>query len=229
MHRSGTSLLAGCLQAAGLFLGPVNDEAPFNKRGNKENESIRELHDAILMRHGIDWKTPPDTALNWTSEERRQLLELLYPYQECAQPWGFKDPRVVWLIDEWLEMFPGAILISVFRHPLLVAQSLAARPGELQVPIEHGLKLWRLTNRRILDLQRDMAFPLLHFADGETLKIRFFKPLSQFSRTHGLTGDPGIFFDRALVNQTSPIGEVDQEIWSLYEELIVANHKTVPM
>jgi hypothetical protein len=35
MHRSGTSLVAGCLEAAGLYLGPVNNYAPFNKKGKQ--------------------------------------------------------------------------------------------------------------------------------------------------------------------------------------------------
>ena len=41
MHRSGTSLLTGSLEAAGLHLGEVNNAARYNPKGNKENESIR--------------------------------------------------------------------------------------------------------------------------------------------------------------------------------------------
>lgn len=222
MHRSGTSLLTGCLEAAGLFLGTVNNAAPFNKKGNKENESIRGLHDSILARHGFDWKTPSGTAPSWTAADRRRLLDLLDPYRGLAMPWGFKDPRVVWLIEGWREMFPAASQISVFRHPLLVAQSLAARPGKLRVPVEQGLHLWRVTNRRILDLHRAMAFPVLHFAEGEALQARFFEPLSAFAKQHGLTGDPSAFFDRNLVSQTAPAWEIPEDVQSLYDELIAA-------
>jgi hypothetical protein len=221
MHRSATSLLSGCLEAAGLFLGTVNNAAPFNKNGNKENESIRDLHDSILARHGFDWKAPPDTPLTWTAVERRLMLDVLEPYRSLAIPWGFKDPRVVWLIDEWLEIFPDATLISVFRHPLLVAQSLAERPGDLHMSIEQGLHLWFVTNRRILNLHRDRAFPILHFTDGEALQAQFFQPLSTFTRQHDLKGDPRVFFDQTLVNQTKPAGEIPRDVRSLYDELIV--------
>jgi len=37
MHRSGTSCLAGCLQAAGLISGEVNIQAMYNAKGNREN------------------------------------------------------------------------------------------------------------------------------------------------------------------------------------------------
>ena len=221
MHRSGTSLLTGCLEAAGLFLGTVNNAAPFNKHGNKEFGSIVELHDSILARHGFDWKTPPDTPLTWTADEQRRMLDILDPYRALASPWGFKDPRVVWLIEGWLEIFPDAALISVFRHPLLVVQSLAERTGELLVLREQGLHLWHVTNRRILNLHRDGAFPVLHFADAEALEARFFEPLSKFAKQQGLNGDPHGFFDKTLVNQTTPADEIPKHIQSLYDQLIL--------
>jgi len=220
MHRSGTSLLTGCLEAAGLFLGTVNNAAEFNQKGNKENESIRDLHDSILARHGHDWKSPPPGALDWTESEKGQLFELLEPYTGIMQPWGLKDPRIVWLIEGWLEIFPEASLIAVFRHPLLVAQSLANRPGGLAMSIERALRLWYVTNRRILDLRKDLDFPLLHYADGEALQSQFFEPLSAFTRQHGLTGAAEAFYDPVLTHQTRPVGEVTDDVLSLYDELM---------
>lgn len=43
MHRSGTSVLAGCLGNYGLYLGEVVREAPHNKEGNNENLAVRAL------------------------------------------------------------------------------------------------------------------------------------------------------------------------------------------
>ena len=37
--EAGTSLLTGSLEAAGLNLGEVNNAAPHNRKGNKENEA----------------------------------------------------------------------------------------------------------------------------------------------------------------------------------------------
>lgn len=224
MHRSGTSLLTGCLEAAGLHLGDVNHAAPFNKRGNKENEKIRDVHASILARHGLDWKHPPESALHWTADERARMLELLSPYREAGRPWGFKDPRAVWLLEGWLDLFPDASLIGVFRHPLLVAQSLAARPGDLHVPTDLGLHLWERTNRRLLALHHARAFPVLHFSHhAGDLPSRFFRPLAAFAGKHGLTGDPAAFLDRDLIHQTLPEGDAPRHVQHLYDQLLSAS------
>jgi len=221
MHRSGTSLLAGCLEAAGLHLGDVNSAAPFNERGNKENERIRDLHESILARNECDWKRPPRTALRWTSDEKSRLLHLLQPYRLAGRPWGFKDPRAVWLLEGWLELFPDAALIAVFRHPLLVAGSLAARPGELHLPVDQGLGLWERTNRRILDHHRAAPFPVLDFSHREEgLRSRFLGPLAAFARARGLPGDAASFLDRSLVHQRLPAAELPAALLSLYDRLL---------
>ena len=58
-------MLTGSLEAAGLNLGEVNNAAPFNRKGNKENESIRALNDALLARSGAAWNIPPSRQVPW--------------------------------------------------------------------------------------------------------------------------------------------------------------------
>ena len=220
MHRSGTSLLAGCLQAAGLYLGEVNNAAPHNKKGNKENEAVREWHESLLDRRGFSWKRPPPGGLFWTHEECEELLGLLKPYQDSAVPWGFKDPRLVWFIESWLSLFPNARLIAVFRHPSQVANSLADRPGTLHMPVEEGLTLWANTNLRILDLRKRFRFPLLHYVSDDRLDKEFFSPLELFCKRNGLTGAPRAFYDSSLTHQRIKPDIVPNHLMQIYNLLI---------
>ena len=64
MHRSGTSLLTGTLQEAGLVLGDVVTAAPHNRKGNRESLPIRALHDDLMQRAGGDWDRPPQ-QVSW--------------------------------------------------------------------------------------------------------------------------------------------------------------------
>lgn len=220
MHRSGTSLVAGCLEAAGLFLGPVNNHAPFNKKGNKENESIRDLHDSILMRHGLDWTMPPESPVTWTEVEKQRLINLLQPYRTVQRPWGIKDPRTIWLLHGWLEMFPDADIVAVFRHPALVARSLAARTGSISLPLKSAYNLWEKTNQQIINLSRIREFTLLHYTGQEDIDNSFFEPLAAFSRSHGLTGDPKRFYDPTLTNQVHLDDLLSSDLLQLYDNLI---------
>ena len=148
MHRSGTSLLTGSLEAAGLHLGEVNDAAPFNRRGNKENESIRDLNDTLLERSGAAWNRPPRAQVRWGRADEARGRSLVRPYLAAGRPWGFKDPRTVWTVEGWLRLLPHARLVGVFRHPSLVVQSLTARSGDLALDADDALGLWCAYKRR---------------------------------------------------------------------------------
>jgi len=66
MHRSGTSALAGSLEAAGLCLGEINEYSEDNKKGNRESKSIMTLHNDLLERNGGSWDNPVPN-LKWDS------------------------------------------------------------------------------------------------------------------------------------------------------------------
>ena len=202
MHRSGTSMLTGSLEAAGVLLGEVNNAAPHNRKGNKEHEGVRRLNDRILARYDADWKHPPfgKLPLTWTSEEFAEGLLQTSSVSGSGRIWGFKDPRTIWTLEGWLALFPKAHLIGVFRHPVAVRDSLLARPGALQIPEEDALGLWERTNRRLLSLKQNLGFPLLHFSETD-LEGRFMAPLGAFTRSLGLDVAPTGFFDGELVHQ----------------------------
>ena len=218
MHRSGTSLLTGSLEAAGLHLGEVNNAARYNPKGNKENESIRRFHNGLMSRYGTAWDRPPKHQIQWTPADEKRARVLVEPYFHAARPWGFKDPRTVWTIEGWLRIVRGARMIAVFRHPSLVVRSLGAR--RRSIGPDDALRLWCAYNCEIVRLQGKYGFPVLHFGSGRALRAEFINPLTSFARSMGLPGPPDRFFDGALVHQTEPEPIATTEARHLFERMI---------
>lgn len=162
MHRSGTSSLAGMLEAAGLHLGTVNTAAAFNKRGNRENADVMRLNDAVLSNTGNDWRNPPAGPAVWRPENLAERDAIAARLGE-RQPWGFKDPRALLTLDGWLPVLADARFVATFRHPKRVARSLASRPVPLHVPIEEGLRLWQHYNERLLAFMDTHEVDLIDF------------------------------------------------------------------
>ena len=225
MHRSGTSLLTGSLEAAGLYLGEVNNEAPWNRKGNKENEAIRDLNDALLAKGRAAWNAPPPGQVRWDRGDRERAKALIRPYLDAHRPWGFKDPRSLWTAAGWLRLLPDPRPIGVFRHPSLVVRSLVARSGDLAVGEGHALALWCAYNRELLRLHRRHRFPLLQFAADASFHARFLPRLAGFARSIGLHGAPHGFFDEALVHQVEPGPVATPEARRLFERLTQASHE----
>ena len=220
MHRSGTSLLTGSLEAAGLYLGEVNHAARYNRKGNKENEAIRDLNDALLHRSGAAWNRPPAGQVRWSRADEERGKSLIGPCQVADRPWGFKDPRTVWTVEGWLRLLPHARLVGVFRHPSLVVQSLTARSGDLAIDADDALALWCAYNAELLRLQGTYEFPILHFGSEEAFQDDFVVPLTTFARSIGLTGPVERFFDGALLHQRMPAPVPSVEAWTIYERLV---------
>jgi hypothetical protein len=163
MHRSGTSVLAGSLQQAGLDLGPCSTWNKYNQRGNREHPEIMAFHEQLLARRGYAWHTPPSGAVTWTSMERRAASRIIASFRG-SPTWGFKDPRATFFSEGWRHLLPRLRFVGIFRHPSAVAASLKAREG---LEAAEALRIWLAYNRRLLALHREHAFPLVCFDDQE--------------------------------------------------------------
>ena len=228
MHRSGTSLLTGSLEAAGLNLGEVNNAATYNRKGNKENESIRALNDALLAGANAAWNRPPDGQVRWGRTDEERGRGLIRPYLDAACPWGFKDPCTMWTVEGWLRLLPNPRMVGVFRHPSLVVRSLTARSGTLAIEPDAALGLWCAYNAELIRLQRKHGFPVLHFSAVETFRDDVVAPLTSFARTIGLTGALDGFFDRRLVHQAAPAPAPTLESRELFGRLIEMSRHELP-
>ena len=227
MHRSGTSLVTGSLEDAGLNLGEVNHAAPFNRMGNKENEAIRGLNDSLLAQSGASWNAPPNHQVQWSRDDEVRARSLIEPYLCTACPWGFKDPRTIWTVEGWLRLLPDACLIGVFRHPSLVVRSLAARTGDLAIETGEALRLWCAYNSELIRLHQKHRFPLLHYSSEETLYEEFITPLTVFARSIGLTGPLDHFFKSELLNHVEPGPIATAEARNIFDQLLLLSQEKI--
>jgi hypothetical protein len=142
MHRSGTTLLARLLKDAGLWIG--NDLID-----TWESRFFLQRHEMILNASGGSWSSPQclETTLAEPACRSALVAELKSDARSwaCAgylgwvkfikhgslfdleMPWGWKEPRTTLLLPLYLELFPDARVIHVYRNGVDVAASLARR------------------------------------------------------------------------------------------------------
>ncbi len=214
MHRSGTSFLTGSLQQAGLELHRVHEQNPHNLKGNRENPAIMQLNDWILDSNGGSWDNPPDSP-RWSEAQFAQGKDIVAQY-ESYSIWGFKDPRVLITLQGWRELMPDVEFVGIFRHPLLVAQSLNRRNEKIS--LEKGLELWRIYNELLLRLYGQENFPILEFdpaaEDMGTVAQNLARSL-RLPRPAAIQ-----FFEEELVNQKQFNDDfMDDATTRLYREL----------
>lgn len=205
MHRSGTSCLAGSLQQRGLFLGEVYESRPHNRKGNRENQQVMDLNEAVLAASYGAWDRPPG-RLSWDTglmARRDRIIESLAADSGGAA-WGFKDPRTLLTLAFWQERLADARFVGTFRHPAQVARSLTARDPAM--PWSLALDLWLTYNQRLLALQEGMAFPLIDF---DTAPDRYVATVDALAFKLGLPGNASAadeFFEPALRTKALPDG-----------------------
>jgi Sulfotransferase family len=142
MHRSGTAMIARLLDSLGLFQGSELQE-------DHESTWFLELNDLLLRRINAAWDDPgpmvgflenPE-AFNLTrkcleddlsSNRTRDFLGMRWSLKSGGllafdRPWGWKDPRTLFTLSLWLNLFPGAKLIYIVRNGADVASSLRVR------------------------------------------------------------------------------------------------------
>ena len=142
MHRSGTTMISEMLEQCGLFSGTIKDP-------NHEALFFHKLNDWLLRQCGATWDHPAPFKNLLENEELRDItedhvshalqslkaLEYLgwnryFRYRSVRnmdEPWGWKDPRNTYTLPLWLDIFPDAKIIHIYRHGVDVANSLQVR------------------------------------------------------------------------------------------------------
>lgn len=140
MHRSGTSLMAGLLDTAGVYFGNSSDFVRPNEenpKGFREHLVLRSLNDNLLNVHSCDWAeisgfrssipSPQSAKLDGFYEKARSFVQDL---GACSggHPIGIKDPRLCLLAPFWYRVVGDRCLtILVQRAPEEIARSLEIR------------------------------------------------------------------------------------------------------
>lgn len=161
MHRSGTSIVTRMLKELGLFIGwdcGINDEATFFNRRNEKILSVcgggwdnPNVIDKLLGRPELRKK-----VVDLLSEDISSFHAFLYlgpkfylryrAITKLNMPWGWKDPRNIITLPLWLEIFPSARIIHIYRNGIDVANSLARRD---EVSITRVLKNESYVDRQV--------------------------------------------------------------------------------
>ena len=149
MHRSGTSLLGGMVNALGAA-GPKTvipgDEN--NPRGYWESMRVNTVASNLLAAAGSNWydwlPLDPDWMASGKAEAHRHKLKAILASEFGDQPLFFiKDPRLcrfIPLLSSILaEMRVDAVAMLPVRNPLEVAASIRTRDG---LPIAKSLMVW---------------------------------------------------------------------------------------
>lgn len=142
MHRSGSSMITRMLEELGLFVGK-------KKEPNHEALFFQNINKWLLYQSGGRWDYPgPIYQLLKNREVKALVLDYIQNLMKTPRvvsflgwkkylqyrtplnldiPWGWKDPRNTYTLPIWLELFPDAKVINIYRHGVDVANSLKIR------------------------------------------------------------------------------------------------------
>lgn len=154
MHRSGTSLVAGLVDAWGLYGGPPQALLPpdeYNPHGYFEHLPLVRMNARLLDRLDSRWYVPPadpSSVMHLISEAAlvAEAHTVVNAMRKDGRPRYWKDPRLCITLPFWDAIWKRPALILVVRNPLDVARSLHHRDG---FPISAGLLLWQYYTRLI--------------------------------------------------------------------------------
>lgn len=152
MMRTGTSLVAGMLEALGVNLGRADQllaAGRANPTGFREHREIIAINDRLLARFGGSWQAPPEFPAGWVDVARQTegsaAAATIGELARAGTTWGWKDPRTCLTLPFWRSLAPSAGYVVCIRDPLEAADSLAAMPWtarQLGEDRERALDLW---------------------------------------------------------------------------------------
>ena len=209
MHRSGTSMIARLLKEMGLFIGwelENHDEAVFFlKRNDKILKSsnagwdnplpVKNLleHDQMRKRVALQLKKDMDSL---------QALSFLGPkkylkYRSICHldiPWGWKDPRSSVLLPIWLDIFPNAKIVNVYRNGVDSAESLYVRENRRIRQILVGKDSTSVRTGRQISILKDTGL-LLYAIQVIRQHMKKVGTLNKYDRlrVHGCISREGAF------------------------------------
>jgi hypothetical protein len=143
MHRSGTSIVTRMLEGLGLFVGT-------RKEYNQEAIFFLQIDRWLLSQCGASWQHPQGIGYLLQEKEVRALTADYIARYLIESPriisfmgwknylrykslfnfpvrWGWKCPLSTYTLPIWLDIFPSAKVIHVYRHGVDVANSLRQR------------------------------------------------------------------------------------------------------
>jgi hypothetical protein len=172
--RSGTSMLAGMLHAAGYHMGEeLLPPTSSNPHGYFEDRAINEINEDLLVQvqpvrpsgargrlypwrlsYGHHWLAvlDVDVAVQPSEHTMARMRELA-----SERPFCFKDPRFCYTLDAWRPVLGDAAFLCVFREPGRTATSMItdsrnqAYLSNLAVSRRRALRVWTAMYQHVLE------------------------------------------------------------------------------
>ncbi|MFT5239387.1 MAG: hypothetical protein ACI9X0_000347 [Kiritimatiellia bacterium] len=134
MHRSGTSMMSRMLHQSCYFMGE-------RKTGNSEAVYFQQINRNIFTNNCVTWDKP---TCEWEFQTMQlDRIDFLRSYlglnpaswMSVFGNWGWKDPRNTFTLPFWLNLYPKAKVLHIYRHGVDVALSLNKRAKSM--PEDH--------------------------------------------------------------------------------------------
>lgn len=205
MHRSGTSAVAGLLNALGVDFGKrIKGASKNNQRGFFENISVIKLNQKIIESNGGDWNNI--VPLVWKDVVKKfeaDALRIIADEFGDKELIAIKDPRFCLLAPFWAPILKklqyDVVYIIPFRHPYSVGESLQKRDG---MDVELAVKLWKLYNKSILEFTAKQNRILINYDNFiENTKQYIDKLAKQFDLS--VSGEAKEFVTNSLRHHSS--------------------------
>ncbi len=175
--RSGTSLASGILAKAGYFMGdtiwPANEGNPKGQFEDKEVNGINEEllaqvvplpTDGFIRRLRLRLRPlagfqrwlaalPLGVSIRCSPNLTRRIEALT-----AREPYCFKDPRFCYTLAAWRPHIKDALLLCVFRHPSVTAESIVTECKRadylrrVQMDLPGALEVWESMYRHVLEI-----------------------------------------------------------------------------
>lgn len=221
-HRSGTSLLARGINAAGARLSDsLIAPAPDNPTGFWEDAEVVSLNRQILRSTGNTWDSValnPLKHLRRRQHWREQAGRVLSENYSDESPFVIKDPTLCLLLPVWLEALKDQGIetraVAILRSPLAVADSLKKRNGYSR---EKSLLIWLSYNWSLFTSPALQSLPLA-VSDYDSLLSKPKQEMLRICHVIGFEADEQAlvdfsdsFVDRALRHSAKPVSELSGE------------------
>lgn len=184
MHRSGTSMVAGCLHHLGCNMGEdlVLGATKEQPAGYYEDREIMQFNERLLTEAGGGWLNPPeyDRLLTACRDRADRVQALVKKRNEAFPVWGWKDPRTCLTLPAFLPHLDNYRIIFVHRYRKSVVKSLVIR--------EKG----RLDDEQANDLIGEYNTFIMANLRGQRYKMIYYESFLKNQNVEALAGYCGL-------------------------------------
>jgi len=240
MHRSGTSLVAQCLQRCGLHIGDrLVGAGRGNIEGHFEDRDFLDLHRSILTSTKL-----PDTGLISESNPAldnthlKGIRELIALKNNLNEEWGWKEPRTCLFLQQYRNVLPTAKYVILLRDYNSVVDSLIRR--DLDKIESKFLQKSNFVKHLLWKFYKRKRIKRLFYERGTThyLKIWISYNEKLLQHIHSITLDDYLLTDvNSLIKQSDMVMDYINEKWSftlkpqkfahVYKESLINNKANV--